>query len=278
MWSVAAATLPALIVAAVLYGAAVWYQLAVLLVSCWGSELICLYWRRQPLRTLLDGSATVVACILALALPPAAPGYVAAAAAVGAIMLAKHCYGGLGNTPFNPAMVGYALAFLSFPQHFSLWADLAELPATVQAVSGPTPLSAARLDIPLTGDPRYPLLPLAAAAGGIFLLIRRFADWRLTLSFMLGAAAVYAVAAVDWRNVLYGGMIFTAFFVITDPVSAAATRGGRWLYGFLTGALAVWLRLYGAHTDGIAFAILIGNILAPLCDLIAEKWRTAGSP
>lgn len=271
MWSVAAATLPSLIAAGAVYGGAVWQQLAILLGSALASELLCLFWRRQPLRAALDGSAAVTACILALAIPPAAPGYVAAAAAAGAIMLAKHCYGGLGNTPFNPAMVGYALAFLSFPQEFSVWATGQD---TVQAVSSPTPLSAARLQLPPAAGTNHLLLAAAAAAGGIPLLIWRLADWRLTLAFALGAAAGCGAAeSADWRDLLYGGMVFTAFFVITDPVSAAASRGGRWLYGFLTGALAFWLRQNGTHPDGIAFAILIGNVLAPLCDLAAGKWR-----
>lgn len=266
MWTVAGATLPALAASGYLYGSAVWQQLFIGMAAALATEAACLYWRRQSLAAVLDGSAVVAACVLAVALPPQAPWFVAAAAAFAAMALAKHCYGGLGNNPFNPAMAGYALVFLSFPQYFDMW-----LPAA-DAVTGPTPLATARLSAEW-GTGEDGLIAAAAAAGGLVLLLLRFADWRLPLAFILAAAAMNAAAGGSWQLLTAGGLVFAAFFVITDPVTAAVSRRGRWLYAGLAGALAIGLRHYGAHTDGIAFAVLIGNMLAPLCDRVAGKWR-----
>ncbi len=266
MWSVAAATLPALAAATYLYGWGVCQQLFITVSAATLCELICLRWQGKPLATAADGSAVVAACILTIALPPYVPWGVAAAAAIFAIGLAKHCYGGLGNNPFNPAMAGYALAFISFPEYFNAW--------TADATSHPTPLALARLGDPLAATTWQLALPaLAAAGGGGVLLLLRLADWRLPLAFCLGAVATSMALALDWQTLIQGGLVFAAFFVITDPVTAATSRGGRWCYAALVGALAIWLRQHGSHSDSIAFAILIGNVLAPLCDLAVKQWR-----
>ena len=269
MWSVAAAALPAIAAQAYLYGGAVWTQLGVLVAFCALTESACLRLRGLPAAGAADGSAVVAACVLAVALPAHAPWFVAAWAAAAAMALGKHCYGGLGNNPFNPAMVGYALAFFAFPEHFASWT--ADVVDGADAVSSPTPLAAARLG----GSAEGSVLPaVAAGAGGLALLAAKMADWRLVCAFALGAAATHGGGdgGGEWQALLHGGLVFAAFFVVTDPVTAPETPRGRWLYGFFVGALAVWLRQHGAHTDAIAFAILIGNMLAPLCDLVT-KWR-----
>ena len=95
-------------------------------------------------------------------------------------------YRGLGNNVFNPAMAGYALAFVSFPRHFDNW--------NVDTIGSPTPLAAARL--PDIADNVYslsPILPAACALGGLVLLLLRISDWRLSGGFILGAALVAAV-------------------------------------------------------------------------------------
>ena len=164
---------PALAAAVWLYGIGVLLQVAVAVVAAVLAELLCLHLRKQPLSVALDGSAAVAGMIIGAALPPLAPWFVAAFAAVCAMTLAKHCYGGLGNNVFNPAMAGYALAFVSFPRHFDNW--------NVDTIGSPTPLAAARL--PDIADNVYslsPILPAACALGGLVLLLLRISDWRLT--------------------------------------------------------------------------------------------------
>ena len=257
---------PALAAAVWLYGIGVLLQVAVAVVAAVLAELLCLHLRKQPLSVALDGSAAVAGMIIGAALPPLAPWFVAAFAAVCAMTLAKHCYGGLGNNVFNPAMAGYALAFVSFPRHFDNW--------NVDTIGSPTPLAAARL--PDIADNVYslsPILPAACALGGLVLLLLRISDWRLSGGFILGAALVAAVYG-DVATLLTGGLAFAAFFVITDPATAATSWRGRLLYAFVAGALVVWLRKAGIHTDTIAFAILAANMMAPLCDKVCNARRS----
>ena len=172
---------PALAAAVWLYGIGVLLQVAVAVVAAVLAELLCLHLRKQPLSVALDGSAAVAGMIIGAALPPLAPWFVAAFAAVCAMTLAKHCYGGLGNNVFNPAMAGYALAFVSFPRHFDNW--------NVDTIGSPTPLAAARL--PDIADNVYslsPILPAACALGGLVLLLLRISDWRLSGRFIVGTS------------------------------------------------------------------------------------------
>ena len=262
MWAVAAAMLPAIFAAVVERGIGALWQIAFAAGGCILTEALCLRIRRLPIRaTIGDGSAAVAGIIIGLSLPPLAPMYVAMCAAVFAMALAKHCYGGLGNNPFNPAMAGYALAFVSFPGDFGGW-HAAEIGAHADAIGMPTPLSAARLGESAAAFSYW--FPLACIVGGAALLFLRIADWRLTASFLAGA---FLCSGGDWQNLFWGGMMLAAFFVITDPTTAATTSRGRWLYGFAAGALSALLRERGMHSDGIAFAILFCNMLAPLADM-----------
>ena len=264
MWLVAAAMTPAGAAATFAFGTGVLIQLAAAVAAAVFAEIFCLVVRKKSPLAVADGSAVVCGIIVGLAMPPLAPWWCAAFAAAAGIALAKHCYGGLGNNPFNPAMAGYALAFVSFPAEFAAWPD---------AAASPTPLLGAQLADPPPPPPASVSVPpwwlvAAPALGGIPLLAARAADWKLTAALLLGAAA--AASAFGEMSALWhlqsGGLMLAAFFVITDPVTAAATPAGRWLCGATVGALIVWMRENGAHADGVAFAVLIGNMLAPLMD------------
>lgn len=271
MWTVAAAMLPAGAAAAFAFGGGVLLQVGAAVVAALLAEAGCLVARRQSVAALADGSAVVCGMIVGLSMPPLAPWWVAVFAAVAGVALAKHCYGGLGNNPFNPAMAGYALAFVCFPAEFAAWPD---------AAASPTPLLGAQLAAPAaSAAPVFPpwWLPGAAVLGGAALLALRIIDWRLPVAFLLGAAgAALAFGELSpLRHWQFGGLMFAAFFVVTDPVTAAVTPAGRWLCGAAVGALTVWLREHGVHADGVAFAVLLGNMLAPLCDRAARRRPSA---
>ena len=270
MWTVAAALVPAAAASALAFGEGVGIQLAAATFAAVVAEVACLAVRRVALSAAADGSAAVCGMIVGLSVPPLAPWWCAAFAAAAGIVLAKHCYGGLGNNPFNPAMAGYALAFVSFPSEFSAWAD---------ATAAPTPLLGAQLSAGAGGvggsvSPWW--LSVATVAGGMILLALRIADWRLPVSFLLTvvAAAMLFGEMSAGTHLRSGGLLLAAFFVLTDPATCAGTPPGRWLFGLLVGALTVWIRESGAHADGIAFAVLVGNMLAPLLDR-AAGWRPA---
>lgn len=271
MRTVAVALAPAVCAAVYERGAGALAQVLLAVLGCAAAEAACLRLRGKPPGALADGSAAVAGIIIGLSLPPLAPWHVALAAAAFAMAPAKHCYGGLGNNPFNPAMAGYALAFVSFPADFGNWggAPWTAVFFPADAQSTPTPLLAARLG----AEPPPPSywFPAACALGGAALLLSRAADWRLAAAFGGGVLLAGGGAA----DLAAGGMMLAAFFVITDPVTAAETPGGRILYGAAAGALAVTLRRHGLHADGIAFAVLFCNMLSAPFDRAAKAlWRT----
>ena len=279
MWTVAAALVPAGGAAVFVFGSGVLVQLAAAIAAAIFSETACLVLRKKSLAAAADGSAMVCGIIVGLSMPPLAPWWTSAAAAAAGIALAKHCYGGLGNNPFNPAMAGYALAYVSFPAEFAAWPD---------AAASPTPLMGAQLSSPSAPSTLAPpdaspvplWLTAAPVLGGMFLIALRAADWKLTAAFLIGAvaAAILFGEMPPMFHLQTGGLMLAAFFVVTDPATAPATPSARWLYGAMVGAITVWIREQGAHADGIAFAILIGNMLAPLLDRAAKHWSRFSTP
>jgi electron transport complex protein RnfD len=255
---------------------------------------------------LLDGSALVTAALIALTLPPLMPWWVTAIACLFAIVFAKHLYGGLGYNVFNPAMVGYVVVLISFPHYVAQWpatsapADTTTLiaaflhgvlPATglVDAYSSATPLDSIKMQLgqmktmqEIMVEPAFGWLAgrgwewinLAALAGGLWLLRKKVIRWHIPAA-MLGSMAFwyFALYALDSAThvspllgLFSGGTMLAAFFVATDPVSAATSERGRIIYGAGIGTLCFAMRQWGAYPDGIAFAVLLMNMAAPLID------------
>ncbi len=282
MWLVLAALLPGAAATACAWSIGVGAQMAVGMVTAMAADHAMI--RLRGLRDgshALDGSAAVTGAIIGLALPPLAPFWVAAAAALFAVCIAKHCYGGLGANIFNPAMAGYVFAFLAFPREFAVWPDAgAGLPAleSLRAV-----LVGETVDVSLaptviqTGDSlswRETVPAAFYALGGAALVASRIADWRLAFPYILGVALTAWIAddvASVTVHLAAGGTVMAAFFVLTDPVSAPKRSGNRIVLALAAGALTVAVRKWGSHPDGIAFAVLIFNMLAPAADRLAEE-------
>ncbi len=244
-----------------------------------------------------DGSALVTAALVVMAAPPAvSPVIIAAGTALG-LLLGKHIYGGLGNNPFNPAMVGYAIILISFPETMAHWPAP---PGTgVDALSGATALEVMNHRDGITVADLYQQSPLlgqlggaywewinlAYAAGGVFLIWRRLIDWRIpamllgtlgllsALYYDSGSSASLGSPSFHW---LSGGIMLAAFFVATDPVSSPTQRQARLIYAALIGSLIFVIRSWGAYPDGIAFAILLANACTPALDRLVRRNATAG--
>lgn len=287
MWTVLAALAPGALAAAAAWSVAALAQVAAGVAACVLSDAAMSRLRGARGGSASDGSAAVTGAIVGLSVPPLAPLWVSVSASVFGVCVAKHCYGGLGANVFNPAMAGYAFAFLAFPAEFVAWPgaaaelggwDALRAVATgsrVDAVASPTVMQAAG-QVP---GVREAAPALAFALGGVALLLLRVADWRLALSYLAGFSAVAAVAG-DGLGVLghlaAGGAVLAAFFVVTDPSSAPARPGNRLLFGALAGALTVAIRRWGSHPDGIAFAVLLANAAAPALDRVAEEIGARG--
>ena len=293
--------LPVIAVSTWLFGLRVLIHLAVAVATAVFAEAVIMRLRQRPVvRALADGSAAVTALLLALCLPPIAPLWVTGVGVLFAIVVAKHLYGGLGHNLFNPAMAGYVVVLIAFPAQLSQWPvphdpfaggmSPIEVGVMGDAVTGATPLDSLRTLV-VSGDPvasamaasplfgLFPsgisaLLSLAWLAGGVLLLITGSVQWRIPLT-LLAVFSLFALLS-GWleparhAGLLYhlfsGGVIAAAFFIATDPVSAATTPRGQLVYAAGIGLLIYLIRGWGGYPDGVAFAVLLMNIAAPLID------------
>jgi electron transport complex protein RnfD len=313
MFPVLIALVPVAIAHVVLLGPGLLLQLAVACVTALLAEAFALRWRGQdPAPALRDGSVLVTACLLALSVTPLLPWWLTALGTALAVLLGKHVFGGLGQNPFNPAMVGYAILLVSFPLEMTRWPVLLDAPEAQSwmelarmtlgaifgavgdprwdAFTGATALDAIRtgLDLRYTlpeilgrGDVMGPLgargfawLNLAALAGGLYLLARGIVRWHIPVAVLGGLLLPAFIAhALDpgghlsaSTQAFAGATMLAAFFIATDPVSAATSNLGRLWYGAGIGLLAWIIRTWGGYPDGFAFAVLLMNVAVPFID------------
>lgn len=287
MGEVAAALVPGIIVLSLQFGPAVLRHCGIAVIAAMAAEGAALWLRQRPIGVqLADGSAALTGLLLAIAVPPSAPGWETALGAAFAILLGKQAYGGLGQNPFNPAMLGYAALLISFPQDLTAWpASAAGLPP-IDAVSQATPLDAFRTAtrFGLGAVPRsapadlaespWAFSNLAFLGGGLWLMARRRIAWQIPCGVLAALAAGSlglwlldpAERAPPWFQLAHGATMLGAFFIATDPVTAAASPRGRLLYGVGIGVLILVIRTWGSYPDGVAFAVLLMNLAAPTID------------
>ena len=261
--------------------------------------------RDKPVTMFLsDGSALVTAWLIALTFPSIAPWWLTVIGVLAAIVVAKHLYGGLGQNPFNPAMVAFALMIVAYPSLMSQWpaAGVTEFVPQWNAIFGTRQLDAVTMATPLDAlrtvlrDPEqraaiagllgsnatfgniggrgWEWVAAGYLAGGLWLIQQRIITWHLPTAFV---ATLFAIAglfslfdpmrfAPPLFHILTGGAMLGAFFIVTDPVSGATTPKGKLIFAAGV-ALFTWIiRSFGAYPDGIAFAVLLMNIAAPLID------------
>ncbi len=292
MACVLVALLPGGAVLGWLYGPAYLPRMAFAVALGLAVEAAALRLQRRPIRSaLLDGSSTLTCLLLVLAMPPHTPYGVIALAVFAAVGLAKHLYGGLGNNPFNPAIVGYVVALVSFPAAMASWPAVGASAgaSAADSLTGATVLTSFRYREGLTvadiwqANPAFGALGgygwewvnAAFLAGGLMLIVLRLASWRVPLSLL---ATLGALSALGYDNgsssslgspVFHwfsGGTMLAAFFFATDPVTHPASARGQLAFGCLVGAMAFIVRSFGNYPDGIAFGILLGNAAAPFMD------------
>ena len=282
---------PGVLSQVVVYGAGTLLHLAVAsIVALLVEVLVATIRNRRPFALVQDWSAVVTAALIAVAVPAGAPWWVSAVATASGLLLAKHLYGGLGQNLFNPAMAGYAVALVSFPEEMTRWYAYPVVSEGFQdwllgahAATGATPLDLLQTAIrhPDPGDLFGGATPmgmvLIAAAytfGGAALIAARVIHWRMPLAFIAGlggaAALTYVVAggelATPSFHLLNGAAAVVAFFIVTDPVTAPVSPVAQWCFAGAIGVLVVAIRTWGDYAEGAAFAVLAGNMLTPALD------------
>ncbi|MEM9743200.1 MAG: RnfABCDGE type electron transport complex subunit D [Pseudomonadota bacterium] len=294
MWLTVALLLPGVLVQSALLGAATLLHvclaitLAVILEGMYTGRL----WAPQTawIRRL-DGAAALTGALVALALPPATPIAITLVAVALALGLGKYAYGGLGNNPFNPAMVGYALVLVSFPDVLADGSVIAAV--TLDALSGATPLDAAAhrsastwaefettAAVGMFGGARWEWINAGFLAGGVGLLALRICHWRVPVAVLLGVTATAFLlhdngssrsAGSPLFHLFSGSTMLCAWFIATDPVSQPSHPRAQWLFGLLIGTLIVLIRGFGSWPDGTAFAVLLANGAAPWLHILCLR-------
>lgn len=303
MLKVLLALVPAIAAYVWQFGPAILVQIALATATALILEAGMLAARGKPVKLYAtDLSAVVTAWLIALAFPAIAPWWIVVVGTAIAIVVAKHLYGGLGQNVFNPAMVAYAVMIVAYPSLMSQWQNTS-LDASTQlhvifggervldAITSATPLDALRTGLRASGATMSQLLQSPAFGwvggrgwewvvggyllGGLYLLQQKIITWHIPAGF-LGALAL--IAGIFWLahgdayaspmvHIATGGTMLGAFFILTDPVSAASTPRGKLLYAAGAALITYLIRAFGAYPDGIAFATLLMNICVPLIDM-----------
>ena len=228
--------------------------------------------------------------------PVDCPLWMLAVATAFAVIFAKEVFGGTGMNIFNVALITRAFLFFAYPTKMSgdaVWVSgdsILGLGKQVDGLTMATPLGVAATSgaaPEFSMDMIYGLIPgsigetsvIAIALGAILLLWTGIASWKTMGSVFVGGAVMAlifnavgpegnAMAQMPWyEHLVLGGFCFGAVFMATDPVTSARTETGKYIFGFLIGAMAIIIRVLNpGYPEGMMLAILLMNIFAPLID------------
>ena len=278
MWSVVAALAPATVMSIVYFGLSAVSLILACVMAAVVTEMVVNLLKKEEW-TIFDGSAAITGLLLALTLPPTLAITSAILGTVFAVAVGKQIFGGLGYNIFNPALIGRAFLQASFPVAMTTW----QLPfAGFDGVSAATPLGQFKFE--KIGTELLPMLTgeiggslgetcgIAIIIGGLFLLIKRYADWRIPTSYL---GTVFIVGGIFWLispanypdpvfQLLSGGLLLGAFFMATDMVTSPVTPKGAWIFGFGAGVLLIVIRFFGGLPEGVMYSILLMNALTPM--------------
>ena len=243
-------------------------QILLASVSALLAEALVLKLRKQSVAaTLKDNSAFLTGLLLAVSIPPLAPWWMVVLGTVFAVIIAKQLYGGLGQNPFNPAMIGYVVLLISFPVQMTSWLPPHEIavniPGFIDAIqvifSGHTASGGDMNTLRLGIDGISQATPLDTFKTSV----RAGHSVEQIMQYPIYSPDTLAAPQI---HLLSGATMLGAFFILTDPVTASTTNRGRLIFGALAGLLVWLIRSFGGYPDGVAFAVLLANITVPLID------------
>ena len=257
-----------------------------------GIEFTVAQWKNEEIHE----GFLVTGMIIPMIVPVTLPLWMLAVATAFSVIFAKEIFGGTGMNIFNPALITRAFLFFSYPSAMTgdnhVWVNGDKILGlgyeASDALSGATPLGEAAVegfqgfDCATIGNAITGLIPgsigetsvIAIALGALLLLFTGVASWKVMLSVFVGGAATgYLMQASGlteiewWHQLVIGGFCFGAVFMATDPVTAARTEGGKYIYGLMIGFIAVLVRVLNpGYPEGMMLAILLMNLFAPLID------------
>jgi|TARA_B100000768_G_scaffold19265_1_gene17392 Na+-transporting NADH:ubiquinone oxidoreductase subunit B len=244
----------------------------------------------------------VTGMLVPLIVPIDLPLWMLAVAVAFGVVIGKEVFGGTGMNILNPALTVRAFLFFAYPTWMSgdkVWVHGAvERTGTADAISGETILGSYAQNNSVIydyWDMFWGIIPgsvgetskLLIILGAFFLIFTKIGSWRIILSTLIGALCMGLIfnGVVDagwisssskffglmsvpfWQHLIIGSVLFGAVFMATDPVTAAQTNKGKWIYGFLIGFISIMIRVFNpAYPEGVFLAILLMNVFAPTID------------
>lgn len=293
MVGVIIALVPALLVGLYFFGLGALIVTATAVVSCVLFEFLIQRYLMKGSNTIFDGSAALTGLLLALNLPSNLPIWMIVVGSLVAIGIGKMSFGGLGNNPFNPALVGRVFLLISFPVEMTTWPRPVPFSTTyLDAETAATPLAMMKghfgempqtLDLFLgnMGGSLGEVSAVALLIGLVYLLVKKIISWHIPVSIL---ATVFVFAGIlHWANpeayaspvvhLFTGGLMLGAVFMATDYVTSPMNTRGMLVYGVGIGIITVLIRAFGAYPEGVSFAILIMNAFTPLINVYIKPKR-----
>lgn len=287
--------IPIILMATYLYGLRVLILLTVVTLAGTATEFL---WENNHKNKASE--AVFVTCILyTLTLPVSIPYWIAVLGIIFGIFFGKLVFGGFGKNIFNPALVGRAFIYVNFPEPMTIsWNEVSSnaiggfgtyVSDKIDLISEATPMILFKnyqeaIDfkdlffgfVPGSiGETSKILIILA----GIYLIYKKAASYQIMAGSLIGfiftSTILYFFTDINTSNPIYslmlGGFLFGTVFMATDPISAAKTETGKWIYGIIIGIVTVFIRALSLFNGGMMFAILIGNTFAPIIDYFVKE-------
>jgi len=293
MTGVIIALVPALLVGFYFFGLGALIVTLTAVVSCVLFEYLIQRFLLKGETTIMDGSAALTGLLLALNLPSNIPVWMIIAGSLVAIGIAKMTFGGLGNNPFNPALVGRVFMLISFPVEMTSWPRPVPFStAYLDAETAATPLAMMKGhfgELPDTlnlflgnmGGSMGEVSAIAILIGLAYLLYKKIISWHIPISIL--ATVFIFTAILNWiqpeayaspvAHLFTGGLMLGAVFMATDYVTSPMNTRGMLVYGVGIGIITVLIRVFGAYPEGVSFAILIMNAFTPLINTYIKPKR-----
>lgn len=303
MFGVVVALLPALFTSVLYFGWGAIIVTTASVISCILFEyLIQRFFLKKPI-SITDGSALVTGLLLAFNLPSNIPVFIVVIGSFVSIAIAKMTFGGLGNNPFNPALVGRVFMLISFPVQMTSWPVPAGFATGyADAITGATPLAiikeglkngesitqlVSQIPTPVQmfmgkmGGSLGEVAAVALLIGFAWLLYKKIITWHIPVSIIASMAIFTAILwfinpernADPMFHILAGGVLLGAIFMATDYVTSPMNPKSMLIYGCGIGILTVIIRVWGAYPEGVSFAILIMNAFVPLMNAYIKPKR-----
>ncbi len=237
-----------------------------------------------------DGNAALIGLLFAMLLPATSPWWLVITGTFVAVIIGKGIFGGMGANPFNPALIGYAILMVSWPDFLDFDEMLVNYkfdfvmlsPIAALKHFGPDSVASFQVCDLLVGKQIGGIgstCGILIILGGVYLIIRGFIRWEIPVSFLAGVAITAALFNLSDQaqfggpviHLLSGFTLIGAFFLATDDSSSPVNFIPMLIYGAGCGIMTVLIRNKGAYVDGVALAILLMNLASPLIDKIRPK-------